>query len=91
MRGHKHYKTFFDALPAYDVDAGNGKMQKLVRAKSGGMSGVSTISGYAQTLDGRQLAFSLLGNGFIGSSKPVRDLRGQVWRVLVQYRAGAGK
>ena len=91
MRGHKHYPAFFDALPAYDVDAGNEKTQKLVRAKSGGMSGVSTISGYAQTLDGRQLAFSLLGNGFIGSSKPVRDLRGKVWRVLVRYRAGAGQ
>ena len=91
MRGHKHYPTFFDALPAYDVDAGNRKNQKLVRAKSGGMSGVSTISGYAQTLDGRQLAFSLLGNGFIGSNKPVRDLRGKVWQVLVQYRDKAGK
>ncbi len=90
MRGHKHYQTFFDALPAYDVDARNGKTQKLVRAKSGGMSGVSTISGYAQTLEGRQLAFSLLGNGFIGSSKPVRDLRGKVWRVLVGYQREAG-
>ena len=90
MRGHKHYQTFFDALPAYDVDASNGKTQKLVRAKSGGMSGVSTISGYAQTLDGRQLAFSLLGNGFIGSSKPVRDLRGKVWQVLVRYQQEAG-
>ena len=86
MRRHQHYSTFFEALPAYDVDTGKGKSQKLVRAKSGGMSGVSTISGYAQTLEGRQLAFSLLGNGFIGSGKPVRDLRGKVWRVLVRYQ-----
>jgi D-alanyl-D-alanine carboxypeptidase len=54
------------------------------------MSSVSTISGYLQTLAGRQLAFSLLGNGFIGSSEPVRDLRGKVWSILVRYR-GAGK
>ena len=91
MRRHKHYPTFLNALPVYDVDAGNGKTQPLVRAKSGGMSGVSTISGYAQTLDGRQLAFSLLGNGFIGSSKPVRDLRGKVWQVLVRYRDKTGQ
>ncbi len=91
MRRHKHYQTFFHALPTYEVATGNGETRKLVRAKSGGMSGVSTISGYAQTLEGRQLAFSLLGNGFIGSSKPVRDLRGKVWQVLVRYRGGAGK
>ncbi len=91
MRRHKHYPTFFHALPTYEVGTGTGKTQELVRAKSGGMSGVSTISGYAQTLDGRQLAFSLLGNGFIGSSKPVRDLRGKVWRVLVRYQGASGK
>lgn len=85
MRQHKHSPTFFDALPAYEVETPNGKKQKLVHAKSGGMSGVSTISGYVQTLDGRELAFSLLGNGFIGTSKPVISLRGKVWKVLVQY------
>ena len=50
------------------------------------MSGVSTISGYLRTLDDRMMAFSLLANGFIGSNKPVRDLREQVWQTLVQYR-----
>ena len=58
-----------------------------VFAKSGGMSGVSTISGYVRTLDDRWLAFSLLGNGYIGSSAPVRELRGLVWAELVRYRA----
>jgi len=85
MRQHKHAQTFFDALPAYEVETSPGTKQELVHAKPGGMSGVSTISGYAQTLDGRQLAFSLLANGFIGKSEPVQKLRGKVWSVLVRY------
>lgn len=87
MRQHRHYQTFFDSLPAYEVETSNGSNQELVRAKSGGMSGVSTISGYVQTVEGRQLAFSLLGNGFIGTNEPVRDLRSKVWENLVQYRS----
>ena len=87
MRRHQHYQTFYDALSAYEVETGDGKQRELVRAKSGGMSGVSTISGYAQTLAGRQLAFSLLGNGFIGSKEPMFALRKKVWSVLVQYDA----
>jgi D-alanyl-D-alanine carboxypeptidase len=86
MRHPRHYQTFWDALPRYDVETPTAKKQQLVRAKSGGMSGVSTISGYVQTVEGRQLAFSLLGNGFIGTSKPVQALREKVWRLLVQYR-----
>lgn len=95
MRKHKHYKTFFAALPVYELELDKidwpetpqqGFKRERVRAKSGGMSGVSTISGYLETLDGRQLAFSLLANGFIGSNKPVRELRQEVWNTLVQYR-----
>lgn len=96
MRGHKHYKTFFAALPEYElelekIDWPEGSLEdsnrKRVRAKPGGMSGVSTISGYLETLDGRQLVISLLANGYIGSSKPVLALRHKVWNTLVQYRA----
>jgi len=48
------------------------------------MSGVSTISGYVDTLGGRRLAFSLLANGFIGSAEPVFDLREKLWKILVE-------
>ncbi|MEM1027812.1 MAG: D-alanyl-D-alanine carboxypeptidase [Planctomycetota bacterium] len=95
----EHFEPFFDGLPIYKVALPKDAAAKWggvpiaefdaerVFAKPGGMSGVSTISGYVQTLDGRWLAFSLLGNGYIGSSVPVRDLRNQVWTTLVQYRS----
>lgn len=94
----EHFEPFFDGLPIYKVDLpkdGGAKWDDVplaefddqrIFAKPGGMSGVSTISGYVQTLDGRWLAFSLLGNGYIGSSAPVRDLRNQVWSELVRYQ-----
>ena len=95
----EHFEPFFDGLPIYKVTLPEGGQwggvpvaefdSERVFAKPGGMSGVSTISGYVQTLDGRWLAFSLLGNGYIGSSAPVRDLRNQVWAELVRYQPAA--
>ncbi|MEM7576615.1 MAG: D-alanyl-D-alanine carboxypeptidase/D-alanyl-D-alanine-endopeptidase [Planctomycetota bacterium] len=97
MDDHEHFAVFFDGLPVYDVQIpGQGRWgdvplaefeNQRVFAKPGGMSGVNTISGYLDTLDGRRLAFSLLANGYLGSSAPVRDLRGKVWSTLVRYRA----
>lgn len=96
MSKHENFETFFRALPGYEVEVEELKLPdgleegfstQRVRAKPGGMSGVSTISGYLETLDGRQLAFSLLANGYTGSSRPVLELRKRVWRTLVQYRA----
>ncbi|MEM1446764.1 MAG: D-alanyl-D-alanine carboxypeptidase/D-alanyl-D-alanine-endopeptidase [Planctomycetota bacterium] len=98
MDDHEHFAVFFDGLPVYKVALPEQERWsgvplaefevERVFAKPGGMSGVNTISGYLDTLDGRRLAFSLLANGYIGSSAPVRDLRGRVWSTLVRYRAG---
>lgn len=96
MKQHEHFQTFFDGLPVYKVALSEGEKWggvpiaefdlERVFAKPGGMSGVSTISGYVKTLDGRWLAFSFLADGYIGSNKPVIDLRNAVWSGLVRYR-----
>lgn len=96
MRSHRHFQAFFDSLPTYAVplpeEGGFDGVPfaefdtQRVHAKPGGMSGVSTISGYLQTLDGRWLAFSYLANGYVGTNAPVRDLRNQVWQTLARYQ-----
>jgi hypothetical protein len=95
MHQHRHFESYFKSLRVYPVELKGLDWPELtttdisrdrVSAKSGGMTGVATISGYLQTLTGRRLAFSLLANGFVGSSKPLHALRSQVWRVLVRYR-----
>jgi D-alanyl-D-alanine carboxypeptidase/D-alanyl-D-alanine-endopeptidase (penicillin-binding protein 4) len=81
LHKNKDFKVFFDSLPMEKV---NGK--DCVSAKGGSMTGVSTISGYLRTDEGRLLAFSLLANGFIGSNDPIKDLRQKVWKELVRYK-----
>jgi D-alanyl-D-alanine carboxypeptidase/D-alanyl-D-alanine-endopeptidase (penicillin-binding protein 4) len=82
MQKNEHFKVFFDSLPKEKVDG-----KECVYAKGGSMTGVSTISGYLRTGDGRLLAFSLLTNGIIGPSDPIKDLRQDVWKTLVRLDA----
>lgn len=90
------YETFkmgseFEAsLPIAGVD---GTLQSRllqakgkVRAKTGSMTGVTGISGYALTKDGEVLAFSILINGFVKSSKEYRKaLEDKICLKLTQF------
>ncbi len=46
------------------------------------MSGVTCLSGVLETLDGERLAFSLMMNGFTGSSRPLRAVQDSVVSAL---------
>jgi PBP4 family serine-type D-alanyl-D-alanine carboxypeptidase len=80
MHKNQDFQVFYNSLPAEKVGD-----KEPVRAKGGSMTGVSTISGYLKTDDGRLLAFSLLTNGFIGENDPIKDLRQEVWTTLLRY------
>lgn len=54
-----------------------------VRAKSGYIRQVSTLSGFAQTDSGEVIAFSVLTNGFRGNSTPMKELQHDVVKLLV--------
>lgn len=91
MRQHKHADEFFAALTKYALDdVTDADEGVVIAAKSGGMTSVSTISGYVYTRGGRMVAFSLLANGFIGSNKPILDLRQKVWRTLAEWAPNEG-
>jgi D-alanyl-D-alanine carboxypeptidase/D-alanyl-D-alanine-endopeptidase (penicillin-binding protein 4) len=54
-----------------------------VRAKSGTLRGVSALSGYATTPDGRSLAFSAFINNHPGAARAARDFLDKIALELV--------
>ena len=54
-----------------------------IRAKTGSLSGVSALSGYIESNSLGPLAFSIIINGFTGSSDPFRKLQDDICKFLV--------
>jgi len=71
--------SFRDTLPVAGVDGSlaerflNLNVQGRVQAKTGSLGGVKTLSGYATTDRGEQVAFSILTNNFNLPSKRMTD------------------
>jgi D-alanyl-D-alanine carboxypeptidase/D-alanyl-D-alanine-endopeptidase (penicillin-binding protein 4) len=68
---------FVASLP---IAAGDGTMEKraeeaasAVRAKTGLLTGVTALSGFAELADGTQVAFSVIANGFRSSAERAMD------------------
>jgi D-alanyl-D-alanine carboxypeptidase/D-alanyl-D-alanine-endopeptidase (penicillin-binding protein 4) len=53
-----------------------------VRAKTGTMLGISTLSGFVEGSKGESYAFALMFNGYPGSSRPYKDVQDRVCRIL---------
>ena len=62
----------------------NGKNGNRIIAKTGSLSGVSCLSGYVFTKSGEPLVFSILMNGFIGKTKPYRNLQDKITTILAE-------
>jgi len=74
---HKQFSycsEFMSSLPISGTDGtltkrmNNSAVKGRVRAKTGAMTGISTLSGYLTTKDGEPIAFSILQNGFTGKT-----------------------
>ncbi|MCO6437442.1 MAG: D-alanyl-D-alanine carboxypeptidase/D-alanyl-D-alanine-endopeptidase [Phycisphaerae bacterium] len=53
-----------------------------VHAKTGTMTGISTLSGFVSGADGSEYAFALMFNGYPGSSRPYKAIQDNVCRIL---------
>jgi D-alanyl-D-alanine carboxypeptidase/D-alanyl-D-alanine-endopeptidase (penicillin-binding protein 4) len=73
-------KEYRDSLPAAGVDGSLADRckdldpQAHVFAKTGSLGGVKTLSGYAVTAKGEQIAFSILSNNLSVTGKRVNDV-----------------
>ena len=79
MSKHRYASAFREALPVAGVDGTLGRRMKgtaaanNIRAKTGTISGVSTLSGYATSAAGERLAFSIMLNNYAEESDNPRS------------------
>ena len=90
MASHPQAKVFIGSLPIAGVDGTlrnrmvNTPAQGKVRAKTGSLGRVSTLSGYLTTQGGEELAFAILMNNFNGSAAVARSVQDAILVRLVQ-------
>lgn len=86
-------KEFRDSLPVAGVDGSLADRFKdldpaaHIYAKTGSLGGIKTLSGYATTSQGQQIAFSILSNNFNLPGKRVND----TIDALIEAAVNAGK
>ena len=82
---------YLASLPIAGVDGTlKNRMQgmyaeKVLRAKTGTLSGVSALAGYTVTADGEIFAFGILISHYIGSSAQARNIQDKIGNYLTQF------
>ena len=82
---------FLASLPIAGVDGTlRSRMQgmsaeKMLRAKTGTLSGVSALAGYTVTADDEVFAFGILISHYVGSATPARDIQDQIGDYLTGF------
>ena len=90
-RQPKLFTPFYESLPVMGVDGTLEKRLKStaaegnVRAKTGFLTGVRSISGYLTTRDGELIAFSIIGNNFTTPVREASNLQDLVLLRLVNF------
>jgi D-alanyl-D-alanine carboxypeptidase/D-alanyl-D-alanine-endopeptidase (penicillin-binding protein 4) len=92
MSKQEQYLTFYESLPVAGVD-GTLKSRMIgtaaennVHAKTGTLTGVSSLSGYVTTKSGRKLSFSIILNGYVEDEKTFTDIQDQIAVALASYQ-----
>ncbi len=85
------YNILYNSFPNAGIDGSlesrmiNTSAQNNVHAKTGTLSGVSTLSGFATSKKGDQIVFSILLQNFVGSSKKAREIQDAICEMMTEY------
>lgn len=85
-------RAFVESLPIGGQDGTlqfrfrQGSARGKVRAKTGTLSNVSSLSGYVPSGDGSSLTFVLMGNHYTVRGRVVRAVQDRVVNLLAEYR-----
>ncbi len=86
------YKILYQSFPVAGVDGTlKNRMtgtpaQNNVHAKTGTLSGVCSLSGYVTASNGHLIAFSMLVQNYVGSSKIGREFQDEICNILAEYK-----
>jgi serine-type D-Ala-D-Ala carboxypeptidase/endopeptidase (penicillin-binding protein 4) len=96
MRGDETWEAYFHSLPEAGRPRPRGLMRMLgtpavgnLRAKTGTIRTVSSLSGYVRSTDGELLAFSIIGNNLPSSTWMAKRIEDQIGIRLAEFRRGA--
>jgi D-alanyl-D-alanine carboxypeptidase/D-alanyl-D-alanine-endopeptidase (penicillin-binding protein 4) len=87
-----NFPVFYQSLPIAGVDGTlNHRMQNTpaqgnLHAKTGSLSGVSTLSGYVRTAGGHPLIFSMMMQNFPGSARTYRGVQDRIGEFLARWK-----
>ena len=85
------YEILYNSFPIAGVDGTleyrmkNTSAEKNVHAKTGTLSGVSTLSGYLTTKNNHTIAFSILMQNYVGSSTKAKEFQDEICKILSNY------
>lgn len=91
MYRHKFYLSFYNSLPIAGVDGTlanrmkGTKAENNVRAKTGYIGAVRSLSGYVNTLDNEPIAFSIIANNFSVPLKLADNIQDLVCNRLANF------
>lgn len=86
------FDLYYASLPIAGVDGSlSDRMrgtaaQNNLHAKTGTISGVTTLAGYVTTADGEMLAFSMMMQNFIGSTEPFRRAQDAIGALMANFK-----
>jgi serine-type D-Ala-D-Ala carboxypeptidase/endopeptidase (penicillin-binding protein 4) len=93
MQRDTAFAVFYNSMPIAGVDGTlRNRMRATaaegnVRAKTGTIGSVSSLSGYVTSADGERLIFSILSNNWTTPTEDVRDVADQIAAALAASRA----
>ena len=85
------FKRFYESLSISGIDGTlknrmvKDNLKGKVHAKTGSLSGVSTISGYVTMKNGEMAAFSIMINHFTCNNNIVRNIQDNIIKAIVNY------
>ena len=91
MRRDPEFETFFNALAIAGVDGTlrsrmkNTSAENNVHAKTGSLSNVRSLSGYARTRDGELMAFVMIANNFSAPTETVQQAQDVILQQLTSF------